>query len=117
MKRLAGIGLILTLAACGGQDMSGDAGNADVAAGADQAIEDCLELVANEQYAEALGVCHAAVRQAPESERAVAGLRQASEGVAQLDPGAAELDDDAEDRLDDAGAPEGAAGEYPGTTD
>jgi len=114
MTRLAVIGLILALAACGGQDGSSvetsDAGSADVAAGADPAVQGCLELVGDEQFAEAVPACMAALEQVPDSERAQAALEQARAGLASVDAGAAQLDAT-------AGELEEAAGALPGTTD
>lgn len=109
MKHLVLIALTLALAACGGQDASPD-GSAeapapDVSAGTDSAVQSCLDLVGQEQYADAVPACLAAVERAPESERAQAALDQARAGLAGVDAGAAQLESGAAEL-------EGAAGAY-----
>ena len=101
MRRLALIGLILTLAACGGQE-GGPAGTSEtdtpeVSAGSAAAVQGCLDLVSSEQYADAVPACLAALEQDPESQRAQAALDQARAGLAGIAAGAAELESGAAD--------------------
>ena len=133
MKYAAALAVVLVIG-CGGQDQAeesvaaeGDAAAAtatetgdlsDVAGSveaAEELVQDCLELVAGEQFAEAVPICVVAVAQNPGNEEALAALTQAkaeTEGAAEAM--ASDAMDEAKDTATDVA---GEAGSLMGKTD
>jgi hypothetical protein len=76
--------IVLALAACGGQDRGAGEEPAAVGSGAalDPAVQDCLDLVSQARFSDALPVCTKAAESYPANAEVTAALEQAKQQVA-----------------------------------
>lgn len=123
LAKLAELGVVLLALgamACGGGQEGNGAGEGDEGmAAAPEVVQNCLDLVADMQWSEAVPVCTDAVREAPQSAEARDALEQArSEAARMAEEAAAAAGESGEEAAEEAGeAAEEATGAMEGAAE